>query len=80
MYPYDRFEGHGAATLFKDSECRNQSGYIEASDPGVTVGYNCSELHQRNIGNDEVSSVMIPVGYTLTLCRDDGFINCNLTM
>ena len=42
------------------------------SDPSLPRAYNTSDLEYANMSDNWISSVMVPVGYTLTLFADDG--------
>ena len=64
----------GAIVAFKDSETRGISGRFEANpDANEPAWYNNDGMHTRNIGNDEISSVLIPQGYSVLYYADDGF-------
>ena len=71
----------GAVTLFVAANCDGYSGRFEApTDPAGENKYNLQALGDRHIGNDRVSSIMIPKGYSVTLCKADGFVDCDLTL
>ena len=69
----------GAATLFADRDCKGYSGsHFSHDDPSQPAKYNAQYL--SHIGNDRLSSVMIPLGYSVIFCKDNGFLNCDLQM
>ena len=60
--------------MFTDGDCKDDSGrFISPVDPAQTSWYNRSDMEYLNIGNDRISSVMIPQGYALALYKDDGW-------
>ena len=72
MYPYDPYENEGAVTLFRSPDCTWASGYFMSHEPGNEAKYSRENLIDGHIKDNHVSSVMIPIGYTLTLCKKEG--------
>jgi hypothetical protein len=73
LYAYDAVNGTGAATVYYDSDCTSDSAYFMAGDLGVSVGYTYDDIKYWNFHQDELSAVRVPVGYTLTIYKDNGF-------
>ena len=73
VYPYDAVNGPGAAVIFSDSDCYNETWTIFSGDVGEVKYYNRDALEERGYCNDCASSIMVPVGFTVTLYEDDGF-------
>ena len=72
MRPYDAAK-QGAVVAFKDWDCRGDSGRFDAlADVKATAKYNREGMSLRNIGNDVISSVVIPKGYSVRLYDADG--------
>ena len=66
---------------FRDSECRGESGRFDADpDAKEPAWYNKDGMSTRNIGNDDISSVLIPQGYSVELYEDDGFSGSSTVM
>ena len=68
MTNYDANGGAGVATLFSDIDCRGRSGVVWTyGEYDVKVPHDSGNLWRANTRNDSVTSVMVPIGYTLTL-------------
>ena len=64
----------GAVTVFQDANCVSYSGRFDAAaNPSETAYYNCDWINKNNMGNDKISSVMVPQGYAVALYKDDGW-------
>lgn len=70
----------GAIVAFKDAGCKNNSGRFYSSTDFSPASYTKSMMDTRNIGNDEISSIMIPQGYSVRLFDNDGFQGSSTTM
>ena len=74
---YDPLE-IGAVTAFTNLDCQNWAGRLDATaDPTQTAYYNLADIEARHLQNDQISSVVIPQGYTLKLYKDDGYVESN---
>ena len=80
LHPYDSID-QGAVTLFKGGSCHDNSGRF-AADPevGKYVNYDKSDMDHQGIGNDEVTSLYVPFGYSVDLFKDSGFSGDMLTI
>lgn len=64
----------GHALLFSDMHCRGRVGRFAADpDPMRIAKYSQAELWQGGIGDNWVSSVMLPYGYSVRLYDYDGW-------
>ena len=66
IFPYNEL-ANPAVTLFENADCTGISAAFSAGGPGSVKRFNRSLLQQGNMGNDKVSSVMIPFNIALTL-------------
>ena len=67
MRPYDPTV-QGAVLLFKDKDCRNDVGRFYAPVSNTEkMSYTKSEMWDNNIENDEITSLMVPFGYSVDL-------------
>ena len=70
---YDPAE-QGAVIVFKDWDCRGDAGRLDAHpNPTKANRYTRSMLEDKGSGGSEISSIMIPYGYSVTLYDDDAF-------
>ena len=62
----------GAVIVFKERDCRGDAGRFDADpDPRRPARYTRSMLEDLGSGGSEISSIMIPYGYSVTLYDDD---------
>jgi len=73
LYEYDAVNGHGAALLWTEYDCKGTSSPFFSGDPGQTAYYTDNDLWYYNYHHDWTSSVMVPVGYEITLWDWDSF-------
>ena len=72
---------HGAVTVFRDSNCRSNSGRFDATyDPKGTRAYTKYDMSVRNTYNDDMTSVMVPYGYSVKLYWDDSWAGESLVI
>lgn len=76
---YDAAE-QGAVVAFRKGDCTSDSGRFLSSTDGKTIYYSLSDMNLRHIGNNAISSIMIPQGYAVTLYQYDGFRGDSITM
>lgn len=70
---YDPIRGNGAALLWTEWDCKGTSTPIFSAEPGKSMYYTDYDLWFRNYRADWTSSVMVPIGYELSLWDWDGF-------
>ena len=59
--------------IFADPGCQNVSGrIIPKNDPYEPFYYNKRDINYMNLHENQISSVMVPYGYTMTLYDIDG--------
>jgi len=59
--------------VFKYEDCEGDSIRVNMDDPeGRTKHMNRGDIHWSGMTNDQAASVMVPVGYTLKLFKDEG--------
>ena len=73
IFPYNEL-ANPAVTLFENADCTGSSAAFLAEGSGSVKSFNMSSLQQGNMGNDKVSSVMVPFNIVLTLYQDDDFL------
>ena len=73
MRYYDATE-RGAVTLFKDKDCKYDTGRFYADAEATQIAsYTRDQMEANNMREKYPSSVMIPYGYSVTLWTDDRF-------
>lgn len=66
--------------LFSDNQYRGKMGIYNGEEPEATGGYRRSRLDWPDIGNDAVSSIRIPPGYSVTLYENDPYSGTEVTL
>ena len=70
---YDPVAGNGAVILWKDGGCTGTSAALFVAKDGQDAGYSAQDLTRNNFNNDQLTSVMVPFGYTLFVWKDNGY-------
>ena len=75
MRYYDPAE-RGAVTVFVDGDCKGTHGSFPApAAEAQTAWINYDAIWERVVRESQISSVLIPYGYSLKMWAEDGFVD-----
>ncbi len=72
IYMYCKNMALPPAMLFKNAGCEDRVIRIAPKQATGPTNLNKNDIQALGLGNDELDSVMVPNGWSLTLCPDDG--------
>ena len=73
MYYWDPVKDTGGVTAVQDRDCVDDSAYLPAGDVEEPMFYTWDDLVHHNFHKNELDSLMIPIGYEVTIYKNDGF-------
>ena len=80
LRPYDADE-RGAVTAYRDMDCVDNTGrFMANSDKDQYASYTTRDINRMNMYNNDIESVRVPYGWSITLYDQDNFYGRSTTL